>query len=143
VKRKDPGFAGIFQDSREGGRPEPFSWGAVTLASDDSVVGPHVELRLRSDSRDAARIRLAAQIELRRFLASPGRLLCYDVASSSRPPFFTLFTSGDAGCAMSRSSGAGSSTHLSAYRENQQFATHRSISPFDRTKVSLMHIRAD
>jgi choline dehydrogenase-like flavoprotein len=41
---------------------EPFSRGAVTLASDDPSVDPHVEFRLLSDPRDHARIRLAAQM---------------------------------------------------------------------------------
>jgi len=40
---------------------EPFSRGVVTLASDDPAVDPRVEFRLLSDSRDAARMRLAAQ----------------------------------------------------------------------------------
>ena len=40
---------------------EPFSRGAVTLASDDPNVDPRVEFRLLSDARDAARMRLVAQ----------------------------------------------------------------------------------
>ena len=40
---------------------EPFSRGAVTLASDDPSVDPRVEFRLLSDPRDAARMRLAAE----------------------------------------------------------------------------------
>ncbi len=49
---------------------EPFSLGAVTLASDDPVVDPHVEFRLLSDPRDAARMRVAAQ-ELFAVLGDP------------------------------------------------------------------------
>ena len=40
---------------------EPFSRGAVTLASDDPEVDPRIDFRLLSDSRDEARMRLATQ----------------------------------------------------------------------------------
>ena len=40
---------------------EPFSRGAVTLASDDPTVDPHVTFRLLSDPRDAQRLRIATR----------------------------------------------------------------------------------
>jgi choline dehydrogenase-like flavoprotein len=40
---------------------EPFSRGAVTLASDDPNIDPRVEFRLLSDAHDATRMRLVAQ----------------------------------------------------------------------------------
>jgi choline dehydrogenase-like flavoprotein len=40
---------------------EPFSRGAVTLASDDPQIDPRVEFRLLSDPRDAARLRIAVR----------------------------------------------------------------------------------
>jgi 5-(hydroxymethyl)furfural/furfural oxidase len=49
---------------------EPFSRGEVTLASDDPLIDPHIEFRLLSDPRDAARMRLVVQ-ELFALLEDP------------------------------------------------------------------------